>query len=246
MSTESELHRQALDVLESTFRALATEPRPLALDCTGLAPGLPQRLIPLNELRDLLLDRALPQQASDAVWAKLLTRARGGDPEWMVAAAGMALPGLRAAANQLAHACRATTLPDLDAEVLTGFIEAVKTVPLTWKWLAYTLRLRAYQAGARFVERELNDPAHSGVELDLLTESATPPPPWGHPDFVLNRAVRAGVITEFEAELIGRTRLEQTQVKQLAAQWQMGYSTLRRHRKNAENRLVAWLKSPTS
>ena len=38
--------------------------------------------------------------------------------------------------------------------------------------------------------------------------STMPPPPWGHPDFVLARAAAEGAITSAEAELIGATRLE--------------------------------------
>ena len=37
--------------------------------------------------------------------------------------------------------------------------------------------------------------------------SAAPPRPWGHPDLVLAKAVRAGVIGAADAELIGATRL---------------------------------------
>ncbi|MGC4744774.1 hypothetical protein ACLQ28_03785 [Micromonospora sp. DT201] len=51
------------------------------------------------------------------------------------------------------------------------------------------------------------EPAASG-EANFAHGSALPPTPYGHPDLVLVRAVRLGVITVAEAELIGGTFLE--------------------------------------
>src|SRR6266540_1355177 len=56
----------ALDVLDTSFRLLVAGPSPLAIDGAALGKGLPARLIPLDRLRALLLDRGTPYAARDA------------------------------------------------------------------------------------------------------------------------------------------------------------------------------------
>src|SRR4051794_34268670 len=81
--------------LNTAFGYLTRGPVPLALDCRVI-PGLPERDVPLDELRRCLLDlrRPVPSSSRDLVWRRLLLAARGGDPGWKVAAVGMAVPGL--------------------------------------------------------------------------------------------------------------------------------------------------------
>jgi hypothetical protein len=71
--------------------------------------------------------------------------------------------------------------------------------------------------------------------------STLPPPPWGHPDFVLARAVAEGAVTPFEAELIGATRLEGVPLADAAAERGMFYQAAKKARQRAERRLVAYL-----
>jgi hypothetical protein len=52
----------ALDVLDASFRLLVTGPSPLAIDGAALGHGLPARLIPLCELRALLLQPSIPMR----------------------------------------------------------------------------------------------------------------------------------------------------------------------------------------
>jgi hypothetical protein len=66
-----------------------------------LAPGLPGRLVPVTELRALLPHPATPAAARNKVWAGLVRRARTGDPAWVLALTGIAMPGLRRAAASL-------------------------------------------------------------------------------------------------------------------------------------------------
>src|SRR5205085_2367195 len=56
-------------------------------------------------------------------------RARAGDPAWTVGLAGIAMPGLRRAAGSLAAAYRGDPA-DLQSEVLTGFLAAVRALDL--------------------------------------------------------------------------------------------------------------------
>ncbi|MEU0470634.1 hypothetical protein ABZ215_42120, partial [Amycolatopsis sp. NPDC006131] len=95
----------------------------------------------------------------------------------------------------------------------------------------------AYRAGHACVREALDAPVPSGHGF----RSALPPPPWGHPDFVLARAVAEGAISAAEAELIGATRLEGVPLVDAAAQRDMSYQAVKKARQRAERRLVAYL-----
>lgn len=69
--------------LERAFATLTTEPRPLALDGTGI-PGLPDRLIPLDELRTRLLHPSARYATRDAALEILIGRARAERGAWIV------------------------------------------------------------------------------------------------------------------------------------------------------------------
>ena len=117
-----------LDSVDFAFRALIEGPAPLALDGRSISTELPQRRIPLDELKRAgavaPLDRSCHR---DAAWAELVRRARHGGPSWVVGAVGVALPGLRRAAGRLTRGYHGDTA-DIDAEVLTGFLAAVRTI----------------------------------------------------------------------------------------------------------------------
>jgi hypothetical protein len=116
---------EPFDAAETAFRLLCAGPQPLALHASKLAAGLPDRPVPLDELRVLLLHPSTSARARNQVWAELIRRARAGDPEWTVGLAGVAMPGLRRAVGSLASAYRGDPA-DLQAEVLTGFLAAVR------------------------------------------------------------------------------------------------------------------------
>ena len=61
------------DTLEKTFDLLVTGPTPLALDGTSL-DGLPDRAIPLDELKAMLLHPSMAFAARDAVVDELVAR----------------------------------------------------------------------------------------------------------------------------------------------------------------------------
>src|SRR6266536_2671373 len=183
-----------LDAVDSTFQALVSGPRPLAVDGARIGHGLPRRLVPLDELRVMLLHPSMSYAARNAAWRELVDLARGYDPAWIVGAAGVALPALRERAGRLA----------------------------------------AYNAGRRLRRREA---AHAGRRAELA-ESVRPPRPSGHPDFVLARAVAAGVITRSAADLIGRTRLEDVPLSQAAAEAGLSYTAALNRRWRGERRLA--------
>jgi hypothetical protein len=222
-----------LDVVDQTFRLLVCEPGPLALDGARIGHGLPRRQVPLDELRVMLLHPSMSYAARDATWRELVTRARDGGPAWVVGAAGVALPALRQLAGRLAAGYDGDT-HDLDAEMLTGFVEAIRVIDASGERLAARLCYAAYNAGRRLRRREA---AHTGRRADLA-ESIPPLRPWGHPDFVLARAVAADVITRTAADLIGRTRLEGVPLAQAAGEHALSYTAARNRRRRAELRLA--------
>lgn len=225
-----------MNAVEAAFGLLGCEPGPLAVDGAGIGHGLPARPIPLPELRGLLLDPAVSFAARDAVWRVLVRKARADGPAWVVAAAGMALPGLRSLTRRLAAQFGDDSY-DLDAEILAGFVAELRRIDARRGRIAARLCYAGYNAGRRLRRREA---AQAGLRVPLK-ESAIPAPPSGHPDFLLARAVRLEVISADEADLIGRSRLENVPVRDLAAE--RGISApaagMRRHR--AEQRLVAAL-----
>jgi hypothetical protein len=83
--------------------------------------------MPLDELRKVLLAPVPSVALRDAVWRELVVRARRDGPAWVVAAVGMAMPGLRRTCALLATGWRGDTA-DLDAELIAGFVERLGTV----------------------------------------------------------------------------------------------------------------------
>ncbi len=228
-----------LDVLEATFHLLTAGPDPLALDGAIVGCGLPARPIALDELRSILLHPSTSFAARDAALAELVGRAQADGGAWTVGLAGVLLPGLRRVAGHLAREFPGDTA-DLDAEVLTGFLEALGKLHLHpgRRRLAAHLLWGAFNRGKRLRRMELEAFVR---RLPLEATSAVPPPPAGHPDILLARAVRHGVLAAWEAELIGATRLESQDLLRLAAEGGYKPDTLRHWRRAAERRLAAWL-----
>jgi hypothetical protein len=221
-----------LDPLQRAFTLLTTGPDPLALDGRRV-PGLPDRVIPLDRLKRVLLARATTQAARDAAWRALVLAARGGKPAWVVGACGVALPGLRRAAARVAAGYRGDTT-DLDAEILAAYLAALHTIDIDQPGIANRLMWTARRAGWR---------ARWTAERLILCEvsqpvSAAPPLPWGHPDLVLADAVGKGVISYVAAELIGATRLEHLTLAQAADRLGIGVQAATKLRQRAEARLA--------
>ncbi|MBA8926922.1 hypothetical protein BC739_004128 [Kutzneria viridogrisea] len=200
-------------------------------------PGLPRRRVPLDELRDLLLDPELPMATVDPVWVHLVTRSRDEGNAATVCCVGVALPALFTIAADLC-APFADDHHDIHAAILTGFLTELATIDLGRPWVMWRLRCAALRAGHLFIRDALERPMPSDEDF----HSSEPAPPWGHEDFVLARAVAEGAITGEQAELIGATRLEpEYTLTQAAADWGLSYDTIAHIRVRAEQRLVAWL-----
>lgn len=226
-----------LDVVRATFGWLQVGPQPLAIDGREFA-GMPDREVPLGELRDRLLARSCPQRVRDAVWAHLVARSREDGGAWTVGCAGVALPALTRTAATLT-ARFAGDPRDVHAAVLAGFLAELAVVDLARPRIVLRLRWAAYRAGHAAVRDALDAPVPVGH--GMTPASAAPPVPGGHPDFVLARAVADGVISRGEAELIGSTRLEEVSLAAAARARRAGYEATKKARRRAELRLAAWL-----
>ncbi|HWH01627.1 MAG TPA: hypothetical protein VNV66_20450 [Pilimelia sp.] len=225
-----------LDAIESRFQLLCAGPSPLSVDGRRVGHGLPARRMPLPELAAVLMHPATSYDARDAAWRLVLSRARTGDPAWVVGAVGIAIPGLRSRAHWL----RRTTSGDVEATLMEEFILAIRTANLRGPKVLSRLLDTAFGA-ARAVLRA-NSPARSG-EPGPPPGSTVPPPPFGHPDMVLARAITAGVISTQEAELIGVTRFEDVTVAQYAHAHGESRRSVYHRRRKAEARLVAAIRA---
>jgi hypothetical protein len=239
----------ALDAAQDAFEMLTAGPAPLAVHAARLAPGLPDRMVALDELRAILLHPATSTRQRNLVWAELVRRARTGGPEWMVGLAGVAMPGLRRAEASLALAWRCGR-EDLQAEILTGFLAAVAALDLDRLEvvpLASRLCWAAFRAGHAHARAEAG---HAARRRDLSCQPSgeqepgdRPALPWGHPDLVLAAAVRAGVLTPAQADLIGRSRLEGVRMAVIAAERSVSHPSLCNQRRRAETRLAAAIRN---
>ncbi|MFF5293000.1 hypothetical protein [Paractinoplanes globisporus] len=222
---------QPFEVAASAFELLTVGPDPLSVDGAVLGGGLPPRIIVLSELAALLMHPSCGYAASDRSWRLLIERARTGGPAWTVGAVGVALPGLRRAAYRLRRYSG-----DAQAELLTAFVAALGTVKLPEPRVAQRL-LTVTHTAARAALRA------SDTRGPTLQASPSAVAADGHEDFVLARAVAAGVITAAEAELIGVTRLEGESLAGYAARAGRGYWAVAKERERAERRLVTALKA---
>jgi len=225
-----------LESARAAFEWLVTGPYPLSID-GRFFPGLPTRRVPLDELRELLLDPDLPLAAVDRVWRHLVTRSRDMGDAWTVACVGVALPALFAIAYELG-ARFAQDHSDLQAAILTGFLSELASVELARPGVLWRLRCAALREGHLVIREALERP----TPWDKAFHSREPRPPWGHEDILLVRAVAEGVITKAQADLIGTTRLEpEYTLHQAAADWGVSYDAIAKFRRRAERRLAAWL-----
>jgi hypothetical protein len=226
-----------LDAADAAFRLLTTGPEPLALNPARLAAGMPDRMVALGELKALLLHPSAGPGARNKVWAELVRRARTAGPAWVIGLTGVAMPGLRRAVSSAAAGYRGDA-EDLQAEVLAGFLAALRGLDLDdldRVPLASRLCWAAYRAGQALA---CADAGWAARRRDLEESPAGPVMPWGHPDFVLAAAVRQGILTSGQAELIGRNRLEKIPLARIAAEMGISHSALCHRRARAEARLT--------
>lgn len=228
-STTSLWPESALAAAGRAFDMLVAPPATLVIDGALVGHGLPDRPVPLDELRALLLARTCPPAARDAAWQLLIGYARRWGPAWVVGTVGMALPALTRMAGRLCTGYKRLA-EDIEAELLAGFLDGLHNADLTGPapyvrlcWMGWRRALTVRGGDIPAELPELPDPA-----------SHTPARPYGHPDLILNRAVATGWITHEQAELISATRLDRESIDQLAAERGVEASVLRMRRRRGE------------
>lgn len=224
------------DLAWASFEWLVTGPNPVAVD-GRVIPGLPGRVLPLDELGTALLARGCSQGTRDAAWRYLITRSRAEGGTWTVACTGLALPVLLPVARTLTRDVTADR-DEVCAAILTGFLDGLRELDLGRRAILVRLRWRAYRAGALAV-REARESPPPREDMDF--RSAPPPRPGGHPDLLLAAAVQAGAITAGEAGLISATRIGDVSLVEAAQARGQSYEATKRARLRAEARLLAHL-----
>ncbi|MFI7209506.1 hypothetical protein [Micromonospora aurantiaca (nom. illeg.)] len=228
---------------DAAFVALTREPEPLTLDCDSLPrdigkhPRLPSGVIALPALRDWLLAHPRDYAGRDAVWRELVLRTRLHGKEWTIAAVGMAMPALVRIAGQLAAGYRGDPA-DIDSEVLTGFLEALRDhLDLTRPALYASLTMAAFRAGRRL--RLADDQAVPVEDIDhVAAGSRTPKVPYGHPDLLVRRAGTLQVIDEADVQPWIEIRLGRRAPEPIAARLGVTVDALRMRLARADERLA--------
>lgn len=187
------------------------------------------------EVRRLLLEPGRVAD-KDVVWRHLVTEAREHGGVWMLAAVGMAAPMLKRIAAVAAERFESMRKDDLAAEVLAGFLKHLAVMNLERPGVCVRLRWATWRAVVKAGSAEAAAP----VPNDRAT-SMPPQLPVSHPDLVLARAERAGVITLAEADLIGMTRLDEIPLADAAEYLGVTANAAKIRRQKAEARLVAFL-----
>ncbi|GLL08327.1 hypothetical protein [Dactylosporangium matsuzakiense] len=226
-----------LDAAQRAFDLLVCPPAPLTFDGREI-PGLPDRHLPLAELKRLLIDDATSRPVRDAVWRELVVRARRDGPAWVIAAVGIAMPGLRRAAGMLAKGWPGDS-SDRDSELLTGFLDRLRSIDLGDSRIAGKL----IDAGARAVKAAREREAATDMIRVQAAWSLPPQQPWDHPDWVLTRAVAQAVIDQDDYLLIAETRLEHAALATVADRLGVSVALAAAWRRKAEQRLAAAIRA---
>ena len=226
-----------LDAAQRAFDLLVCPPAPLAFDGRGFR-GLPNRILPLDELKKVLIDDATPRPVRDAVWRELVVRARRDGPAWVVAAVGIAIPGLRRMAGLLGKGWPGDS-SDADSELLIGFVDRLRTIDLRDTRIAGKL----IDAGARAVKTAREREEQADAIHVSTTWSAPPQQPWDHPDWVLTRAVAQAVIDPDEYLLIAGTRLDEVALATVADKLGVSVPLAASWRRKAEIRLAGAIRA---
>jgi len=225
----------ALDLAEQHFNLLVTGPAPLSLDGSLIGHGLPARDIDLRELRAILLHPATDLSARDAAWRELVSRSRSDGPAWTIGCVGVAMPGLKQITARLLRGLPAAHAEDVISSLLTAFVAGLASIDLERHSIAPRLLWAAKRAAVKTCRQEATCVPVTAETLSMIA----PRPVGGHEDLVLADAVRQGVITAEEAELIGVTRLEKIPLSVFARERGEVPRRLYDRRERAEKRLVA-------
>jgi hypothetical protein len=232
-----------LDAVDDAFAALTCEPDPMTLDLDRLGDGndLPGGVMTLPALRDWLLAHPRAYVGRDAVWRDLVLRARMDGPAWVVAAVAMAMPALRRYAGRL-HTGWAGDAADIDAEILTGFLTALRDrVDLSKPAPYASMCMAAWRAGYELRQRTGQTVPVDDVEH--VVGPRTPTVPYGHPDLLVQRAVGLGILDASDEQPYIDLRLGRRAIEPIAAGMGITVDALRMRARRIDVRIAHALAS---
>lgn len=192
----------ALDMAELALEEVTHAGR-CVLAGRAVHPDLPDEPVNVAGIRTLLDGRSTPEAVREALWRAL--SARQHDDDWLAVAVGVAVPMLRRISTRLAAEDSDLRL-DLDGEVLTGFLTALRGLPEDTPGLAVRLAWAAFRSGLAYAFVHSADlPAGQTV---VPVCQAVPASPWG-PGLrhLLAEARRTGVLSGAQAELVRLVRI---------------------------------------
>ncbi|MFY7064690.1 sigma-70 family RNA polymerase sigma factor [Nocardiopsis changdeensis] len=224
-------------MVENAFRHLA--PTHLVLNGDQVHPWLEPRPYPLTELRRILLTDGTPYEVRDEVWRHTIRAARRSS-DWMTGALGLCMPALRAAASRAGRGFSPADRYEVESAVVAATIQQVRTINLSYWRLAWYLTRPAHRAGLSARKHEMDAPTPYG---GARNESDPGLDTRGNCDLVLIAAVRGGVITASEADLIASTRLEDNVLADVAQRLGVSYKAAAKRRERAEKRLAKAIRS---
>jgi hypothetical protein len=232
-----------LDAVDTAFAALTTGPDPLSLDLGQLAGmsghdnDVPHGVTALPALRRWLLTHPRAYTVRDTVWRELTRRARLDGPAWVIAATALAMPALRRYAGQLRTGWAGDAY-DLDAEILTGFLTALRDrVDLTRPAPYAALCKAAWRAGFELRRRDGAE-AIPVADVEHVTGPRTPKLPYGHPDLLVRRAVELGIVDACDERPYIDLRLGHRAIEPIAARLGLEVDTLRRRVERIDTRIA--------
>ena len=228
---------EMLDHVETAFHRLSEGPDALTLDGRALGPELPQRIIPLEELRPLLLRPSTSYDTRDCAVAQVVLRARTHPDPWTLGLTWLLLPGLRYMTARLVHS--GADPEDAAAEMFFGVLSAIDRRALGPDHVASSICWHAYRHCRR--QLFLDEPEAISLEGMLEPPEAADPSVSANPEEVLAVAVRAGVLDAEDAELIACCRLDRRGLPELASESGLPVPTVQRRRARAEARVIALL-----
>jgi hypothetical protein len=230
-----ERQRSCLDLTEDQFCALSRRRVPVAIDGGRISGDLPAQHVGLEDLRVIMLKRRTSDQLKDAVWSHLVRMSRTQPDPWVIAAAGMMLPGLKKIAARM-RGCYPYDACDLDSEIFAAFLDELGRLDPDQPAPHKRLYLAACRRGDQLCRRETRRASRFVQLPDGLADHRA-----GNPDIALARAMLDGVVTARQAALVSRVHLDSAQRGDVARQLGMGRDLARRELTTAIRGLSAYL-----
>lgn len=203
---------------------------------SGGAPDAPRSLL-LNEAKAVLLARSTSPAMRDEMWSTIVAASRTAGDKWKTVALALAMPGLTNLARQFARDYAEAIYEDLCAEVVTGFLEALRGVDVERP----AVLTRMYWATYRAVRRAVYTEVFAAKASEAAAAEARALPGEGHPDLVLARLVAENVITGAEASLISAVRLDRRSLSDVAELLGVSSNAVLLRLRKAEMRVAAQL-----